>query len=114
MGCARNIFALIALLVVIGEICGQISQGGPHQSQGGAHGLQGRSRRQVVQDGEENVEPLIVAACDNNTIPSISCYDCTTRLICKPNSIVLVKCRGNVRPYCNNGICSSVLTPECE
>nr|XP_053610337.1 uncharacterized protein LOC128675159 [Plodia interpunctella] len=106
MAYSNYIVALLALLV-IGTVCSQVSQGGPHESQG-------RSRRQATQDDPESPDSRIIASCENNTITSLSCYDCTTRLICKPNNIVLVKCRGAVKPYCNNGICSSVASPDCE
>lgn len=52
--------------------------------------------------------------CDFNVNPKKSCYDCQTRMICKyPRGGKLVGCNFALRPYCNNGICSSVPGADC-
>ncbi|OWR54491.1 peritrophin type-A domain protein 2 [Danaus plexippus plexippus] len=122
----KSILILLTMSCLLIVSYGQVSQGGshidqgkPHVSQGGSHEDQGRVRRQAIQDptkqklNEDAINPKNWTTCDFGVTPTISCYNCNTRLICKPIGGLLKACNDPMRPFCNSGICSSTPTANC-
>lgn len=76
-------------------------------------------RQEIAEETQENEDEVSAnlkqwVTCDYATTPLFSCYDCNSRLRCKsPIGGRVIPCYSPVKPYCNNGICSSVPSALC-